>query len=74
MILQPSVDIDEISANALVCKPTFITDNIIIIIIGNEDQTHLHDVIVVIIIDVHNLNPASHDNNIHYNIIFYIYK
>jgi len=33
MVLQPSVDIDEISTNAFVCKPTFITDNIIIIII-----------------------------------------
>jgi len=66
MVLQPSVDIDEISTNALVCKPTFITDNIIIIIIiGYEDQIILHDFIVVIIIDVHNLNPASHDNNIH---------
>jgi len=56
-----SVNINEISVNTLIYKPTFNIDNIII---SNKDRTLWHDVIVFIIIDVYNLYPASHDNNV----------
>lgn len=58
-----SVNIYDISANTLIYKPAFNIDNIII---SNKDLTLWNDVIMFIIIDVYNLNPASHDNNTHY--------
>lgn len=58
-----SVNINTISANTLIYKPAFNIDNIII---SNKDRTLWHDVNIVVIIidDVYNLNPASNDNNI----------